>query len=107
MAVLKVTDSNFSSMVLASREPVLVDCWAEWCAPCRMIGPTVERISNSFKGKAKVAKLNVDENPNISRSYKINSIPTLFIFKNGKIVETIVGVQPEKVIKNKLSKYTR
>ena len=107
MAALKVTDSNFTTQVLASKEPVLVDCWAEWCAPCRMISPTIERLSNFFKGKAKITKLNVDENPNISRSYKINSIPTLFIFKNGKVVETIVGVQPEQVIKNKLSKYTK
>jgi thioredoxin 1 len=88
---LKVTDQSFKSDVLDSAEPVVVDFWAEWCGPCRMIGPSLEELSVEMAGKVKIAKINVDENPGISAQLGIRSIPTLMVFKGGKQVSTKVG----------------
>jgi len=100
---LVATDQNFESEVLNSNVPVLVDFWAVWCGPCRMIAPVIEELASEFEGKAKVAKLNVDENPHISMAYGIRSIPTLLIFKNGEVVDQIVGALPKNVIAEKLT----
>ena len=89
--ILEFSDRNFEQEVLKSDKPVLVDFWAEWCAPCRMIAPAVEAIANEYAGRAKVGKLNVDENPSVTSRYNIRSIPTLLVFKNGEIKEQLVG----------------
>ncbi len=96
----KVTDASFDSDVINSNEPVVVDFWAEWC-PCRMIAPALEEIATEMKGKVKIAKLNVDENPGVAGKYGIRSIPTLMIFKGGKNVATKIGAGP----KNELSRW--
>ena len=95
MASVKVTDQSFETDVLGSAEPVVVDFWAEWCGPCRMIGPALEEISTEMQGKVKIAKVNVDENPGISAKYGIRSIPTLFVFKGGEKVDQLVGAKPK------------
>ncbi|MCS6917942.1 MAG: thioredoxin [Chitinophagales bacterium] len=102
---LELTDSNFQSLVLESDKPVLVDFWAEWCGPCRLIGPIVEELAQEYEGKAVVGKLNVDENPEVSVQYGIMSIPTLLFFKNGKVVDKQVGVVPKAVLENKLKQH--
>jgi len=96
------TDANFEKEVIKSAIPVLVDFWAEWCGPCRMLGPTIEELAKEFAGKIKVGKVNVDENPGISGKFGIRSIPALLMFKNGGVVAQMVGVQPKTVIKSKL-----
>ncbi|MBO6571287.1 thioredoxin [bacterium] len=92
---LEFTDGNFEAEVLNSDKPVLVDFWAEWCGPCRMIGPVVEEMAGEYEGKAKIGKVNVDNNPDISVKYGIRSIPALLIFKNGEVVDQIVGAVPK------------
>ena len=92
--VSEVSDTNFENEVLNSRQPVLVDFWAAWCAPCRMLSPTVEAIAEKYQGQAKVVKLNVDENIDSSSRYGIKGIPTLILFRDGKEAERIVGVPP-------------
>lgn len=99
------SDANFQSEVLDSEIPVLVDFWAEWCAPCRLIAPIVEEIGNELSGKIKVAKLDVDNNPKISMNYGIRSIPTIIIFKDGKPTETIIGAIPKQEIMEKLQSH--
>ena len=90
-----VTDGSFKEDVLQSDLPVLVDFWAEWCGPCRAVGPTLEALAVKYQGKVKVAKLNVDENPEAARHFGVRSIPTLILFKDGDISQTTVGAQPK------------
>jgi thioredoxin 1 len=96
MAVGKTTDASFESDVLNSSEPVVVDFWAEWCGPCRMIAPALEEISGALGDKVKIVKLNVDENPNVAAKYGIMSIPTLLLFKGGEIKDRQVGAAPKQ-----------
>jgi thioredoxin 1 len=93
--LLHVTDKNFSAEVLNADLPVLVDFWATWCAPCRSISPIVEDLAKDFMGKVKVAKLNIDENPGTPSQYGVRGIPTLILFKGGKVVDQIVGAVPK------------
>ena len=95
MTTMKVTDTSFDQDVLKSAEPVVVDFWAEWCGPCRMIGPALEEIAAEMQGKVKIAKVNVDENPNIASKFGIRSIPTLMLFKGGKLAGQKVGAAPK------------
>lgn len=100
-----VTDATFASEVLkaSSSLTVLVDCWAAWCGPCRMIAPVLDQLAAESRGRYKIAKLNVDENPQTSGQFHIRSIPTLLIFKNGTVVDTIVGVVPKQAIATRLA----
>ena len=96
MGVSKVSDSDFDAEVLKSTQPVVVDFWAEWCGPCRMIAPALEEIAGTMGGKVKIVKLNVDENPATASKYGIMSIPTLMIFKNGELASRQVGAAPKQ-----------
>ncbi|MCA1752278.1 MAG: thioredoxin [Cryomorphaceae bacterium] len=101
MAV-EFTEANFDELALKSDKPVLVDFWAEWCGPCRMVGPIVEEISNDYDGKAVIGKVNVDENPGISAKYGIRNIPTILFLKNGEVVDKSVGAVPKNILTGKL-----
>ncbi len=92
-ATLKFTDANFQDEVLDSTHPVLVDVWAPWCAPCRAVAPAIDEIAELYNGRVKVGKLNLDENPATPRHYDVSSIPAVLIFKDGQVVERLVGVQ--------------
>jgi thioredoxin 1 len=100
MATVKVDKSNFKADVLGSAEPVVVDFWAEWCGPCKMIAPALEDIATELNGKIKVAKLNIDENPELAAQYGVRSIPTLMIFKAGEVADMKVGAAPKTVLSN-------
>ncbi len=101
----EVTDTGFQADVLDSDKPVLVDFWAEWCGPCRMIGPSVEAVAEEYSGKAGVMKMNVDENPNVPNQFGIRGIPTLILFKGGKEQERIVGAVSREALAKVIDKY--
>lgn len=103
--VSEVSDSSFEREVLQSNKPVLVDFWAEWCAPCRMLAPTVEAVAERYAGNANVVKLNVDENPSTSQRYGIKGIPTLILFKNGREEERLVGATSKEAISRIVDKH--
>jgi thioredoxin 1 len=105
MKPVEVTDSNFQNEVLNSDKPVLVDFWAEWCGPCKMIAPMVEELANEYDGKLKVGKVDVDSNQQTSMQYGIRSIPTLLIFKGGKVVDQLIGAVPKKMLAEKVAKH--
>lgn len=102
---LVLTGDNFDAEVLHSKQPVLVDFWASWCMPCRMLGPTIDALESDFNGKVKITKLNVDEHKEISSRYGIMSIPTVLLFKGGEVVEQFVGVQPKATYADAINKY--
>lgn len=104
MSEIMITDTNFEAEVLKSEMPVLVDFFAEWCGPCRMQGPIVEELAGEMSGKAKVAKLNVDNAPATSQKYGVMSIPTIIIFKGGEAKQTLIGLQTKETLKAELSK---
>ena len=97
--VVVVTDSEFDSTVLQSERPVVLDFWAEWCQPCKMLAPTIEEIAGEYEDKIKIGKLNVDDNPNTATKYGIRGIPTLLFFKSGKVVQQVTGVKSKAEIK--------
>ncbi|MEM8604522.1 MAG: thioredoxin [Cyanobacteria bacterium P01_H01_bin.121] len=104
-ATAAVTDNTFKQEVLDSDLPVLVDFWAPWCGPCRMVAPVVDEISQQYDGRVKVVKVNTDENPTVASQYGIRSIPTLMIFKGGQRVDMVVGAVPKATLSNTLEKY--
>jgi thioredoxin 1 len=104
-SVANVTDATFKEEVLDSEVPVLVDFWAPWCGPCRMVGPVVDEIATEYAGQVKVLKLNTDENPTVATHYGVRSIPTLIVFKGGRQVDTVVGAVPKTTLSKTLAQY--
>ena len=102
--LLEVTDGNFEKEVVKSDIPVMVDFWAEWCGPCKMVGPVVEELSKEYAGKIKIGKMDVDQNRETPAKFGIRSIPTLIFFKGGEVAQTIVGAQPKSYIEEELKK---
>jgi thioredoxin 1 len=100
-----VTDDNFQEQVLKSSQVTLVDFWAEWCGPCRALAPVLEQVAESFKGRAQVGKMNIDEHPNVAGQYAIRSIPTLLVFKNGQVVDQLVGLTTRAKLEEVLNKH--
>lgn len=103
MATVQITDDNFKEEVLQSDKPVLIDFWAEWCGPCRMIAPIVEELSNEFDGKLKVGKLDVDQNQQTAIRYGVRSIPTVLLLKDGEVKDTIIGAVPKSIFTEKIN----
>ena len=103
MTTVKVNNANFKQEVLESAEPVVVDFWAEWCGPCRMIGPSLEEIAEEMDGKVKIAKVNVDENPELAAKYGVRSIPMLAMFKGGEVADVKVGAAPKTALSSWIS----
>jgi thioredoxin 1 len=104
--LVEFTDSNVETEALKADKPVLVDVWAPWCGPCRIVGPIIEELAGSYSGKVKVGKLNADDNPNVASRYGIRSIPTILLIRNGEIVHRIVGVVPKKDVEKMLTAHT-
>ncbi|MFM8568326.1 MAG: thioredoxin [Candidatus Kapaibacterium sp.] len=102
-----VTDDNFQTEVLESKHPVLIDFWAEWCGPCRMIGPIIEELAGEMQGKVKVGKVDVDQNPRVAMEYGIRTIPALLVFHEGKVVDSIVGLVPKNFIVERLQQHIK
>ena len=102
---VKVTDGNFEAEVIHSKLPVLLDCWAPWCGPCRMIGPVIEELAGKWRGRIKTAKLNTDENPQTAARFQIRSIPTLLVFDKGRLIDTIVGAVPKADIERRMQRF--
>jgi thioredoxin 1 len=100
--IIDVSDQTFETEVLKSSLPVLLDLWAPWCGPCRMVAPIIESLAAKYDGKAKFCRLNVDENPLTAAKYRVMSIPTLMFFKNGEVADTVIGAVPERVLQTKL-----
>lgn len=100
--VIDISDQNFEEEVLKSSLPVMVDLWAPWCGPCRMVAPVVESLAEKHDGSFKFCRLNVDDNPKTASQYRIMSIPTLLFFKDGKVMETVIGAVPERVLQSKI-----
>ena len=100
--VIDVSDQTFESEVIKSNQPVLLDLWAPWCGPCRMIAPVVDKLAEKYNDKMKFCRLNVDENPQTAARYQIMSIPTLMFFKGGQVVDTVIGAVPERVLQPKI-----
>jgi len=103
MKLVEITDDNFETEVIKSDKPVLIDFWAVWCGPCKLIAPIVEELAGEYDGKAKIGKLDVDSNQQTSIKFGVRSIPTLLLFKDGKLKETIIGAVPKKTIVDKLN----
>jgi thioredoxin 1 len=99
---LEITDANFEELVMNSDKPVVVDFWAEWCGPCRMIGPVIEEMATEYEGKAVIGKVNVDENPGVSAKFGVRNIPTILFVKNGEIADKSVGAVPKAQLTSKL-----
>ena len=102
---IQFTDDNFENEIRDSQVPVLVDFWAEWCGPCRLLGPTLEKVADEFEGKVKVCKMNVDENPNTPTRFHIRGIPTVIFFKSGQVVDQLVGNHPKETIIQTIQKH--
>lgn len=103
--ILTLTDSNFKELVVDSTLPVLVDFWAEWCGPCKMLGPILEELANEYDGRVKIGKLNIDEFPSIANDFGIRAIPTMLIFKGGQVAEQVVGLRSKRDLKANLDKF--
>jgi thioredoxin 1 len=102
--IVTATDTNFQEQVLQSSTPVLVDFWAEWCGPCKMIAPLLDELATEYTGKVKIAKVNIDDHQNLAAQFRVTAIPTLLIFKNGQVVEQMVGAKSKRDLKASLDK---